>query len=396
MYASRSTLSIVCMSTLSLPALAQDGPDMYINGFLTLGAAITDGNLPYYDRIDKQPRIDGPDTKLGLNLYGQLDDRWQAVTQITARAFTTDYALRADWMFVSYNYDDMIEFKFGRQKYPIRIMSDYIDVGRAYPWVRPPEEVYDMFPLKTMSGVNLQISTDELIEDYRLFFEVYGGGAREVLYGDIQGEFLSDQTFGATLRASGDELQLRLAYLQVNFSSDSLQIDTTSANLISSGLEFDNGNLLVLSEAVVVNDISDEEERKKRQLVAQQEFARAQASGDQEALAEAQLAVAFSQGELVGGTSGYVTVGYYLGEWLPHLTYARMFDTSAAALGSEQTTLTVGTRYAFNPKTDLKLEWKHIQLPDTPGENGLYGDTQSTAEAKRESNVISFAFNVNF
>lgn len=381
---------------ISLPAYGADHGELYINSFLTLGVAVTDADETYYDGIDKVPKLDGRDTKIGLNIFGALDDFWQASAQFTARNIVDNYALHADWAFLQYQPSEEWELRVGRQMFPMWIMSEFIDVGRAYPWVRPPEEVYDVFPIKSMSGITFAWNSADKFEAMQLSAQAFAGGVIEKRYGDFASTFTSDRLFGGALGLERGDIQLRTAYLQGTFYAPELRISETNSNLISASFEFDNGSQLLLIEGASVSDTTDESTREKRYNEALAELAAAQQAGDGNAVKSAEYAVFSNSMKAVDGSAGFVTGGWYLKNALLHLTYARVFEQDASLLGEKQTSLTLGCRYSFNPKTDLKLEAKHIILPDDDGENGLYFVTDRNVKVKRESNVYSLAFNVNF
>lgn len=77
--------------------------------------------------------------------------------------------------------------------------------------------------------------------------------------------------------------------------------------------------------------------------------------------------------------AGYVTLGYRVGKFLPHVTYASLqegMDESPTVLKQESGT--VGLRYDFLDGAALKLEYQRIR-PDE-GNTGLFSDVVEEAD----------------
>ena len=50
---------------------------------------------------------------------------------------------------------EQISVRAGKIKFPTFLISDYYEVGYAYPWIRPPQEVYSSNPITTLNGVDV-------------------------------------------------------------------------------------------------------------------------------------------------------------------------------------------------------------------------------------------------
>lgn len=386
---------LLIASCILLSGQASASDKLYMNSFITIGASAHDNDGTYYDTMTRHPDVDGSDTKIGLNLFGQLSDELSAVTQFTSRA-EDDYSLVTDWAFLSYKPHTELEFKAGRQKFPLWLMSDYIDVGRAYPWVRPPEEVYNLFFFKSMSGFNVAWNSDERFEDFNLSLELYTGRITDK--STFQGTEItinSPRLYGATLSATWDELKIRLANINITYDVPEFGSLNSGSSLTTFGLEYDDGDFLVLAELASPEDLTTQEVKDQRLENAQSAIATAQANNDAEALVVAQRLLFSAQGDAFGGGAGYMTLGYHFDDLLTHYTFSRVYSEGATIV-ENQSSHTLGLQYAFNPKADVKFEVKHIMLPDTAGENGLYSVATGADDVKRESNLYSMAFNVNF
>ena len=76
-----------------------------------------------------------------------------ATAQFTARS-ETDYALKAQWAYLTYQATDDTKIRMGRLRTPFYLYSDFLDVGYAYNWISPPREVYYL-PFNNIDGVDV-------------------------------------------------------------------------------------------------------------------------------------------------------------------------------------------------------------------------------------------------
>jgi hypothetical protein len=66
-----------------------------------------------------------------------------------------DFTPKFTWAYVNWTINDNLSLKAGRQRLPLYHYSDYLQVGEAYPWIRPPVSVYSS-PVSNYDGVSLQ------------------------------------------------------------------------------------------------------------------------------------------------------------------------------------------------------------------------------------------------
>jgi hypothetical protein len=60
-----------------------------------------------------------------------------------------------EWANIKYQLTPELALRAGRIALPVFLAADYRKVGYAYPWVRPPVEVYGSIPLSSSDGVDL-------------------------------------------------------------------------------------------------------------------------------------------------------------------------------------------------------------------------------------------------
>ena len=126
-----------------------------INGFLSAGAAYSDSSVPI-ESTDLRDEVNfAPEGVLGLQMEFKLNHNSKVVTQLVGRG-KTDFDIGAEWGYFAYNITPALTFRAGRVRIPLFLLSDYLEVGYAYPWVRPAAEVYDLAELfSSQDGMDL-------------------------------------------------------------------------------------------------------------------------------------------------------------------------------------------------------------------------------------------------
>ena len=317
-------------------AQAEDaGVQIKWNGFLTAGAAATNVGLYYNEKYNEDGSTD--DTRAGLVASAQLNREWWAGMQLISHGTGTDDPGRTvtlDWAYASYRPNDALAVNLGRIKFPTNLISEYFDVGFAYPWIRPPEEFYTHAPL----GPNL---TAESINGASVIFtKKFGAGARFALqpfFGDTNIDDGSQKKMlGMKASISSDNLEVLAGYTRSNLQLNSL----TSARYV----EANDKDLQTWNVGFSYD----------RNVVIYTEYGRSTVEDRPE----------------FDSTGAYATFGYRFGKYLPHVTYA-VFDQDSG-LGQKSTAL--GVRRELTSFSAFKFEWKRID-PEQRG-TALVGGAQ--------------------
>lgn len=375
--------------------------DLGVRGFVSLGFDRSDQQAEYGAEIDDSLGF-SDDSIVGLQLEYQISSRLEAVTQIVARG-TEDWDLEAEWAFLSYSATDNLVLRGGRLRSPLYMMSDYLEVGSSYPWVRPPMEVYDLLsPFSSYDGVDLvyqQPVGDWFLTLQAAFGRIDGdtstldveaenfAGLNASLEKDAWRFRLGYNHAKATLELNDADLQaLNLGVL--NPLGYSLETENTDVSFATAGFQYDDGSWWWLGEVT--------------RLSLDDAYVR-----DREAF--------------------YLTTGYRFGDWMPYVSYAKTYSaeeserndivdtlgvlsqtalaggdlSTAITLGTaaavvdtthvEQTTYTLGLRYDFNANITLKLEANH--LTDFGDTNGLF---EAFMPLDNSAKLYSFALEAVF
>jgi hypothetical protein len=356
----------ILASLIAAPAMA--GDDLQINGFLSVGASMLDSDKASIAGADNQGGFKN-DNVLGLQISKRVNDSTTATGQLVSRG-TDDYATEAAWAFVTYAANDDLDLRMGRLRIPFFQYSDFLEVGYAYNWVRPPGEVYRV-PFSSVDGVDLT----------HRFSGAGIDGSVQVYYGRFEGTFdTGDDQYASDYRnftgiAFSTEMGnfgTRLSYHQAEIIMDSSDPTTAlgaaaaGATLIAAGL----GDPSAADDFNFTGQTS--------QFVG---AALTYDDGMYSAVAE-WTALDHESSLFLDDQAWLISVAGRFGDFTPHLTYTTEkdeFDSGnegviqkTLPLQSEQSSIIAGLRYDYDSATALKLE---IQSNDETTAAGADGDS---------------------
>jgi len=317
----------VCLKTL--PALAIELDDrIQVSGFLSFGGGLTDaeafpgGDNPNDQEDTANPSEDTPkysagsgrfflddklrfdqDTRAGLQLDFQLSEQTTASFQIVSKGLVDNYDPEFSWLYLSHSISPDLDVRGGRFRLPIYLASDYLDVGVALPWIRPPVELYSTINLNNITGFDFLYSKQ--IGKAILTLQPFVG-ASEFKRGDFTSEFT--QLFGFSSAINIDTLTLRAAYMEYEFAINPWPLNDAHAALINA--------IKAAGQSALLNDINPNGSTTKFMTLGlnwrydawmlQSEWGR-------------------RNNGYVGGPDVdgfYATLSYQWNKWVPHLTYA--------------------------------------------------------------------------
>jgi len=169
----------VLLCSAQAPA-ADDAPPLpavRFNGFATVGSLATQISQPWIFRRDlTQPNTSGGyanalvDSRIGLQANYSPAPAWELVGQLVAKRRRSDAPVSemVQWAFVSYQPEPDFKIRLGRTSPDFFLLSDYRDVGFAFPWVRPSIEFYGWEPLTSIDGIDLTKSWNTRMAVWRL------------------------------------------------------------------------------------------------------------------------------------------------------------------------------------------------------------------------------------
>lgn len=342
-----------------LPALVRNAAAMDVSwgGFLNATGALSDSAAPYLPaEIDDRGAFG--DTTFGANLGLALGEGLQLAAQVATHPGHSD--LELDWAFASFRLSDTLDLAAGQLKYPGNLVSEYIDAGYLYPWIRPPQEIYS----------HTEVSAAMTLEQFR--------GAR-LLYSGNRGEFDYDLQLyaGATEEETMNHDKMIGAVASVSVGTTRLLAGYNSAEMEMIGLPAAPMN----GKRMTVLSLGATTERDN-------------------VVAYAELVWSKTEDVPILDTlGGYATLGYRFGETLPHLTYSFLDQDS----GIGQTAWTLGLRRELTASSALKLEWQRVRpdaataaalaaAPMLAGQAGLF----TSIPDEQTVDVFSLSVNVFF
>lgn len=244
--------------------------EIQMNGFLSAagGQIIDDDELQDYGGYDGSFSA-GSDTTLGLQLSNRVADNATVTGQFIARS-SNDYDVAAEWAYVSFNATDTIDVRVGRLRTPFYYYSDFLDVGFAYPWIRPPEQTYgDLSFLTTYDGFDI-VNTRSLGDFDSVFQAFYGRFDTDV---DVSGEILDVDIvdfLGANWALTYDFVTFRASLLHSEYTvenaaalepllqglrafsfdsvADALEINGEKGTFVGLGVNVDYNDFLFITE----------------------------------------------------------------------------------------------------------------------------------------------------
>ncbi len=147
--------SLIVATTFSTNAANLE--DLSISGFGSVGMGKSNNDIGYArytaEKIDWEQ-----ETLAGLQFDFQINDKAKFVTQLVANS-RYDYAPKIEMAYASYEFEAFTA-RAGKLRLPLFFYSDYIDLGYAYPMIRPSQETYEHIVLKSYTGADLLIPVE--------------------------------------------------------------------------------------------------------------------------------------------------------------------------------------------------------------------------------------------
>jgi len=329
-----------------------------INGFLSVVGTqvVNDTDTSYnHGMAESEFNIDTYENRLGIQIAADISENIKATAQLLARGGNQyNYNIEVDWAYVDMRATKNLNFHVGKYKIPQLLVSDYSDVGFAYPWVRPPQEVYGINPLISLSGLSIlysiPISSSKL--NFRLF---YGDGTHQI--------FIPSRTIDATNSFLPPEAKLSKTDLyriktkgawggEINWVSNSFtfhvsRMETTIALANSPEIEGREGSFTSLGFTMDWNDL----------VIYAEAISR-----------DAKDPIPRMFPDQYGG---YATLGYRIKSFMPYYTYGKITEgQDPSPLAIEQSSNALGFRFEINKFSAFKME--ALQAKPKDGNHGLF------------------------
>ncbi len=210
--------------------------DWNFNGFISAGGGIVlDDGQGYYG-FDDSLSFD-EDSKVGIQIDAQLTDKVSATVQFMGRG-RDNWDAEIEWAYVAYEFNDHWKGRVGRLRGPYFMVSDYLEVGYANPWIRPPAEIYSQLPMTAFEGMDVIYSNNLGAWDFQAQAYVAAYDEDISLFGADASMDLNDM-FGLAVTVERDWLMLRASYHEAQ-----MNIDVAALNELFVGIEMAGGGLI--------------------------------------------------------------------------------------------------------------------------------------------------------
>ncbi len=271
-----------------------------------------------------------PDSRFGLQAVVKVDEQTNFTGQLSAQG-GQNFKPEVDWAYISHDLSNTVTLQAGRKRLPLYQYSDYANVGYAYPWIRPPADLYG-WQIVNYNGANVLYRNAfgdmgvranawmgrEEDPDNRMLGELYYNSKIDERWKNI---------FGGYVELTFDEFSLRAVYMSNvvdRFSTDAAGVRTHVTDNVRQnfyGLAFgaDWHDIVVKAEA--------------------NQFKRPTVDDTY--------------------TAALLGVGYRIGNVLPMLTYSRFSESHPPdpSWNEIHHTYTASVRWDFKPNMALKVQY---------------------------------------
>ena len=329
-----------------------------INAFATAAISASDSSNYSYLKFSNNNISDKAnttsDSRMGLQLSFFANEKMDFVTQLLAEA-KNRWQLEASWAYLQYRIDENWSIRAGKMRLPYYLASEYIDIGYAYPWIRPPAELYSVF-IENYTGIEFShhiTFANGWVNQSKVFFGNTLDGERGDVLGDDDFDFSLQKLWGIEERLSYGAVTFRASYTQGEFELEVpnfVSLNNKDYRYIVVGAAYDSTDFM-LSVEQAYSKIDD----------------------------------------YTKNTPFSMTFGYHIGDFLPYLTFSSIDDEDQVFGDSRQKSWTLGGRYYVNEYIALKASAQHFY--DFDGTTGQFSRSNQAVNEPIEShiNIISFS-----
>lgn len=341
-----------------------------ISGYATFKAIhnANDENANYYNGLvdANETNFDTRESNIGIQFTTDISSKMDMTVVMSARGGPDQkYNFETEWAYANYKFDDDLSLRIGKVKGPFYMVSDYKDVGYAYPWVSPPEEVYKTNPIRSLNGLDLVYQ--KTINDVSYLAEIYYGGGTSSTYAlptavSFTGmtpttpvDFTTHGMIGFNASVSFDGVSFRAGYFTTKVNA--MGQKNLGGEFTGLGMIIDKNNVVIYSEYIVRDTVPA-------------------------------LSAAFPD-----TAAAYITAGYRMGDFLPYVTFATIGEgPDKSIFVPKQTSTALGLRYELGDATSLKFEAARKSPDSYGGDSGGLYDSAITEDAM----IYTVAFDVLF
>lgn len=113
-----------------------------INGFATASLAKANEPVGGPENISDNAWNSQSDNIMGLQLSFAMNEKASYTVQMVSKHSADTHAVKTEWSYLSYQLNNKLRFRAGRIRIPYYMLSESVEVGYSYNWIRPPTEIY--------------------------------------------------------------------------------------------------------------------------------------------------------------------------------------------------------------------------------------------------------------
>lgn len=420
----RTILSVsLLLTALCSSAESRDAFAISLQGFGTLGATYSDqgdadftGNLVQSNGAGHTRRLAGSlDSKLGLQLNTEFSENWSAIVQaISHYQHDSSYTPSIEWAYIQYRATPNLTLRAGRIVTSPFMESQTRLVSYTYTWVRPPVELYDLNPVTSKNGLDVQYQFT-VGEAVTILSTSWGIAEEEFASGDKAD---ADGFWEFEYKLEYHNSTLRLAYTMSKFDIESDDLEALADGFVSFAADSDpERRRVALSNARLLYADNIENNFLSLGFLHQ--------PGNW--LLRGEVAKTFADNDnYVGESTGwYMTAGYRRHNLTPYLTLASVsssrkraprlntegltpeqsataaqlnagLEAALNAIATDQQSATAGLRWDTRPGLAFKFELTHLQTESGASNAGRLREVQDKFKPGDSANTFSLTMDFVF
>lgn len=188
------------------------------------------------------------ESMIAVQMRADIIDHMTATVQLVAKG-ADQWSPDVDWAYVTYQVGEDGSLMAGRRMLPMYYFSEYMEVGYAYPWIRPPANLY-WWEITQFNGVTY--SHNFHIKDWTVGASVFGGREtqRDIKSHDFwrnrggyyfppAGTYIAgtadvtwSKILGTNITATNDWIDIRASYFRTHYNTtaDVMYFDNIDLN----------------------------------------------------------------------------------------------------------------------------------------------------------------------
>jgi hypothetical protein len=407
----------LAVSGIASAAHADGGPSYRLSGFGTVAAVHSNDSGSDF-KTAFQPNGAGhtsawsfnPDTRLGVQADGNLNDSISGVIQVVSKhQYDDTYTPYVEWANIKYQATSELSLRVGRIAAPSFLLSESTFVGYASQWVRTPVEVYSLMPITSNDGVDATYRTT--IAGANNTTQAYVG--KSTVDTSKVSKAKSKLSWGINDSAEFGSFTVRAGYNSLKLDLDVPAFASLLAGL--TGLSAGAARVPLAPYQAVAAQASSLASKYALNDMSVSVVALGVSYDPGTWFAMSEFADLNGAGILANTRAWYVSGGYRFGAWAPFVTYSTMqaqihhetIDTTGAAplaagataltnglngvihsVGSTQNTSSIGVRWDAMKNLALKAQYDSVNIGSSSAGRFV---TFPGVTASKHPHVVSFA-----